>query len=256
MKAGFNAMKTNSYNRRATEAGFSVIEMFIVMAIVLIGATVALFYFNSHRALYESDDQSLRIVDLLQRARQMALTGRRTMRVEFNLTTNSVRLIDEGRDVTTTNDDVLVQELILRPTSTLQISQRPTNVTQAPPETSPCPDAVFAPGNYTFTGTANYGSPASSSGQNVFTIRFTRTGQVTDGGADGMGTNASMRGATVYVYPPLTGSPAQTSNLGLVRAITVQGVSGVIRFWEHSQSNSGGVNNSGWSDTRTRRTGS
>src|SRR2546423_161380 len=106
-------MKNGLLRSTARQSGFSTIELLVVITIIAVMGSVALFYANAHKKLYQPDEQSLQLADMLQEGRQRALTERRTMRVEINLTTNTARLYDENRDVTTASDDVLLKGLTL-----------------------------------------------------------------------------------------------------------------------------------------------
>ncbi len=85
--------------------GFSLIELLIVLTLIMIMSGVSFFYFNTYQRLYKPDDQSLQIVDILQEARQHALTQRETIRVEVDITVNVVRLIDENTPITANDND-------------------------------------------------------------------------------------------------------------------------------------------------------
>ena len=68
----------------------------VVMGIIVIMSTIVLFYTTAQKKLYKADEQALLLADMLQEARQRALTQRGTMRVEINLTNNTVKLYDEN----------------------------------------------------------------------------------------------------------------------------------------------------------------
>lgn len=210
-----NAVKKHKKNN--SSKGFSLVELMTVLIIISIMSTVALIYFSSSKQLYKPDEQALLITDLLQEARQKALTQRTTMRVQLDISDNVVRLIDECNSTVEANHK-LIKTIPLNSNTEVKINSRPNNVTNPPTESSPVPEAVFAPTNYVL-------SPAHT----VFTFRFTLTGAV----ISGSGTVPS--GATVYVWKPKTGS---TTESDVTRAITVIGTSGAIRIWEYTQQNS------------------
>src|ERR1044072_9714123 len=86
------------------ESGFSIVELLIVLLISSIMLAITGYYFVNHQKLYKPDDQALKIVDILQEARQRALTQRETVRVEIDLTDSIVRLVDENTPTTETDD--------------------------------------------------------------------------------------------------------------------------------------------------------
>ena len=230
--------------KRYSQRGFSMIELLAVLIIMTIGATLTIFAFAGHRRMYNTEDQSLQIIDVLQKARQFSITKRRTMRVEFNLDRNNVRLIDENQPGNAADDEE-VSTLELRETAAVRIgntspiSTRPSNVTQAPPQAFPCPDAIFTPSVHT-----------SSIGQRTLTLRFMRNGSVTSAGSDAIGTNSTIAGSTIYIWEPAQTNAEEAKTLSLVRAISVVGISGSIQYWKHEATNSGGLSNSGWRNNR------
>ena len=222
--AGLIEMPRNRQKmQRKNEAGFSLIEMMIVFAMLLIFAGISFYYLSNQRTAYRSDDQALQVVDILQTARQYALNKRRTMRVEVNITNRVVRLIDENLPGNA-NDDSVIKTITIPPDVQLRSNRRPANISAGPNEVAPAPDAVFA--------NSVYGAPApvGSTGQNVFTLRFLRNGTVTDGGTDAIATNAANTGATLYFYVPASPADLDNAGIGSARAITVLSA-GAIRLW-------------------------
>ncbi|MBV9215953.1 MAG: prepilin-type N-terminal cleavage/methylation domain-containing protein [Acidobacteria bacterium] len=214
-------------------AGFSVVELLVVLALIAVMAGVTLFYTSAHKKLYQPDEQALQILDMMQEARQRALTQRRTMRVEVNLATNTVKLYDENKDATTSSDDFLVRSFNMFSTTNVKVNPRPSEIGYTPPETMPVPDAVFKTSVYT---------PSIS--QSVCTIRFLANGTAVDAGTNATGAGAVPTGVTLYIW-----SPNKTDNTksDIARAITVLGPTGVIRFWEFDHSS---TNTNKWKDSR------
>lgn len=208
------------------EDGFSLIELLTVVAIITIMSTVSLIYFSSTKQLYKADEQGLQIVDLIQDARQRALTQRTTMRVELDLDSKQGRLIDEcgSKDASKNCVARLIRAIPLYDSTEVRIDTKPNNVSGTPPETVPVPAAIFKTSSYSF-----------SNGHKVSTLRFTLTGTVVDAGTNGLGANANPVSATLYVWKPKTGS---TTDSDVSRAITVVGSSGSVRMWEYT--NQGG----------------
>jgi prepilin-type N-terminal cleavage/methylation domain-containing protein len=226
-------MKRGLPKAAGADSGFSVVELLVVVSIIAIMGTAVLFYANAHKKLYRPDEQALQLADLLQEGRQRALTQRRTMRVEINLTNNTARLYDENRDSTVATDDFLVKALTLFASAYVRVDTRPSEITYNPPETMTVPNAVFKSSVYT-----------PSVGQNVCTIRFLANGQAVDAGTNATGTGAVPTGVTLHVWSP---NAINTSRSDIARSITVLGATGVIRLWEFDR-NSTATNK--WKDSR------
>ncbi len=216
-----------------SDTGFSVIELLVVVLLIGIMSTVALFYAFAHKEAYEPDDQSLQINDILQEARQRALTQRRAMRVEINLTTNAVSLYDENANSTTADDDVLLKRLKLFAVTNVRVEGPPDEITYNPPEPFPVADAIFKPSIY----------PPSLS-QNVCTIRFLASGKAVDAGTSAIGTGATPTGVSLHVWSPTKANPDRSD---IARAITILGATGVIRLWEFDRTSTAPNK---WKDSR------
>ncbi len=226
-------MKKRSFAVPHGEAGFSVVELLVVVGIILVMAAITIFYATAHKKAYQPDEEALQIADILQEARQRALTQRRPMRVEINLSNNTVKLYDENRDQTTATDDVLLRGLTLYSTANVKIYTNPTEASYTPPETMPVPAAVFKASVY----------PASIS-QTVCTIRFLANGQAVDAGTNAIGSGAVPTGVTLYVWSPNQNTPTQAD---ILRSVTVLGPTGVIRLWEFDHTSTA---TNKWKDSR------
>jgi type II secretion system protein H len=198
------------HNERAAardgEAGFSLIELLIVVAIMLIMAAIVTFSMTSHKNLYKSDDETLRIINVMREASQLALTQRQAMRVEIDATNKRIKLIDENFAGTT--DDRVVRTVYLDNSAIIRVDAAPIGVTKPNPPN--LPDAVF-------TGTA----------PKVWKIWFRRDGTATDSAQAALS-------ATLYIWPPDPADSTRAKDKKLVRAITIFGGSGAIRLWKHN----------------------
>lgn len=218
---------------RASESGFSVIEILVVVAIIGIMSSMAIFYATNHKKAYQPDDQALILADMLQEGRQRALTQRRTMRVEINITTNSAKLYDENSNAASASDDVLLKATNLFAPANVKVDSRPSQIAYNPAELLPVPNAVFKLSVY----------PPSIS-QSVCTVRFLANGSAVDAGTNAIGAGAVPTGLTLHIWAP---KKTDTTQSDIARSITILGATGVIRLWEFDAS-SAAANK--WKDSR------
>jgi prepilin-type N-terminal cleavage/methylation domain-containing protein len=196
--------------KTSSQAGFSLIEVVIVLTVLVILSSMAVMTFWNSRK-YSADDQAKRMIDVFDEARQKALNQRKTFRVEINRTKQEIRLIDEGNNdpVVTETDDVIIKRVQI--SNQVVIGAAPTNISGAPTATSPIPVPAYASNNYPL-----------SNGDEKITLRFKLNGQVVDAGTDNIGTGSFVNGATIYVY---SNKPSVT-NPDVIRAVTVLGTTG------------------------------
>lgn len=197
----------------SSEQGFSLIEMLVVIALLAILVSYALLG-TSSRKLYAADIQALAIIDILQEARQKALTQGKTLRVEINNTGKQIRLIDENSTTGASDDEVLQLQTF---DSSVTVGVKPANVNifgTMPTSNSPIPEIQFEQTTY----------PLSANDQ-VKTLRFLKNGEVVDGGTDDLGTGAMTSGVTIYVYNGASGSHSS-----VVRAIIVSGITAAVEL--------------------------
>ncbi|HEY0426389.1 MAG TPA: prepilin-type N-terminal cleavage/methylation domain-containing protein [Pyrinomonadaceae bacterium] len=191
----------------SSERGFSLIEMLVVIVVMAILVSFALLG-TSSRKLYAADTQALAIIDILQEARQKALTQGKTLRVEINDTDKQIRLIDENATTAASDDEVLQTQNF---DSSVTVGVKPANVNvfgRLPKSNSPIPEIQFKQTTY-----------PPSANDRVKTLRFMKNGEVVDGGTDDLGTDAMNSGVTIYVYNGASGSRSP-----VVRAVTVSGI--------------------------------
>lgn len=212
--------------RKSAENGFSIIELIIVLLVISILSILAVMSFKSEKK-YLADTQAFQINDILHEARQRALSQRETMRVEINKTRNTVRLISENEPGDAA-DDQEIRSIKLEAPAVLVVDAPPQNVSGSPSEMSPTPAIIFKASTHPL-----------SIGDTVATLRFTTTGKVLDAGSNSIGTNSAMTGATIYIWSPEysdAGQPLASGNV--IRAITVQGTSGITGYWKCPVANS------------------
>jgi Tfp pilus assembly protein FimT len=187
-------------------AGHTLIELMIVIAIIMVMLSFALFGMTGHKNAYKTDDETMRILNVLREASQLALTQRQPMRVELDATNKTIKIFDEN--LPGAGDDQQKRIVYLENSAFVREDVAPAGIT-AP-----------TPPNYTaasFVGTA----------PKVWTIWFRRDGTVTDAAL----VPISM---TLYVWPPNPSNTNQAQNNKMVRAITIFGGTGVIRFWKYN----------------------
>lgn len=225
-------MKDQNSLKTVDQQGFSLIELLVMMVLILIVSTIAIFYLTGHRKLYNTDEEALQVIDLIQEARQRALTQREILRVEIDLTSNSGRLINENDPLVAT-DDRMIRQVTFFPVANVRMDMRPTNITIAPPETLPAPTAVF-------TGSMH----PLSAGHNVATFRFLADGTVRNAGTNAVGANSVPTGTSLYIWKPKAGSPNESD---LTKAITILGATGSVRMWDVAKAPDGTFY---WKDSR------
>lgn len=187
--------------------GLSLLELLIVMVIMSIMATFTLLALSSPRK-YFADDQAIRVVNVFDEARQMALNQRRVFRVEINRTKKQITLINEGEKTDTAADDFVVKRVLFN--NDVVINEKPGEVTTSPATASPAPILPYISSNYPL-----------SNGEQKVTLRFLRNGRVVDAGNNNIGGGSLVTGATVYVH---TINP-KTSKPDIIRAVTLLGPS-------------------------------
>lgn len=191
----------------SSQKGFSIVELLVAMAILVVLTSIAIFSLSAPRK-FSVDDQSKRLVDMLDEARQKSLNQKTTFRVEINKTKNQITLIDENASGSA-DDDKIVRSQPL--TSQVIVGIKPGNVTTGPTTTSPIAVPQYAGSNYPL-----------SNGDEKITFRFKTNGEVVDAGTDNIGTGSQPNGATIYVHS----TTPSVANPELIRAVTVLGTSG------------------------------
>lgn len=221
MNANFNSKSSfDQSERRKRTAGFSLIEVIIVLVIIAVLSAISLPYVYNYRKTYRSEDQALKVMDLMREASQLAITRRRTFRLEIDTATQSILIIDERNPGA--GDDTEIKAIPLDPINEVRNNVIPTGVAKPnPPNYS---DAVFAT-----DGIGHQRGGSTVIGNNVWAARFRRDGTVVDAANNPVSAN-------LYFFPPQTAGSAVPRKLNEVRAITIFGGSGAVRFWKHNGS--------------------
>lgn len=183
-------------------SGHSLVELLIVLGALAILSAISVPYFFSHGDLYKSEDQALKVLDLFREAGQRALTQRTIVRVELdgNPTPPVLRMIDENG----ANPDVLIKTIPMYDLSEVRMDL-PTGFT--PPNPPNYPNVAFVSGQWV--------------------ARFRTDGSVV--------TAADLPvSATLYSWPPSPANMAVPRSNQEVRAITIFGGSGAVRYWKYN----------------------
>jgi prepilin-type N-terminal cleavage/methylation domain-containing protein len=192
--------------RRKRMRGFSVIEIIVVMVVLGILTAMSLPYLYQFQKLYKTEDQALKLMDLMRESGQLALTHRRAFRFEINLNDNTAKIIDERGAA----PDVLLKSIPLEMEKEVRMEFTPTGI------------VIPNPPNYP---AANFGSTR------IWSMRFASNGSVVSA------TDIPIS-ATLILWPPkkvpYDAADLEPRTLKEVRAITIFGGSGAIRYWKHS----------------------
>ena len=197
-----------------------MIELLIVVVIIGILSAISVPYIFQYRKLYRTDDQALRVMDLIRETGQLALTRRRTFRLEIDQTANMLLIIDENTITAGANDDREVKAIPLEPVNEVRMNTIPTGVTNPnPPNYADAVFAVDAVGHRNRSG-------ATVVGNTVWAARFNQNGTMVNNA--GVPINVNL-----YFFPPMAPGSNIPRNKTEVRAITMFGGSGAVRFWKH-----------------------
>lgn len=222
MKANINQKPAFSDAKKRDEMrGFSMIELVVALVIVMILSAISLPYIFNYKKRYKSEDQALQVMDFIREANQLALNKRRTMRLEIDLTDNKLLLIDEKNPGA--SDDTEVKAIPLESPVDVRMDFIPTGISKPnPPNYN---DAVFV------TDTIGHKRGSTTvTGHNVWAACFKSDGSVTNGA----GTPIS---ANLYVWAPVSAGSLTPRSKQEIRAITMFGGSGAVRYWKHDGTN-------------------
>lgn len=198
------------------EQGFSMAELLVVMSIIIIMGAISIPYLLNYRKVYRSDDQAVKIIDLISETGQLALTRRRTMRLEIDLTYNAILIIDENG----ANPDVLLKKIPLEKPADVRVDAIPTGVTKPNPPN-------YADISFVTDTVGHLEGSTTVTSHNVWVARFMRDGSV----VNNAGTPISVN---IYIWPPTTAGSLTPRNTKEIRAITIFGGSGAVRYWKYN----------------------
>lgn len=154
----------------------------------------------------------------MREAGQLAITRRRTVRFEIDLTDNAVLLIDQ-----TTASGTQIKKIPLEMTKDIRVDVIPATVTKPnPPNYNDAVYAVDAVGHLVGSTTVT--------GHTIWAARFKSDGSVVTAADVPMSAN-------IYVWPPISPGSGTARNKIEIRLITLFGGSGAIRYWKHDGTN-------------------
>lgn len=197
--------------------GFSMVEMLVVVAIVMIMVAVSLPYALNYRKLYRSEEQALKVIDLIRETSQKALNQRRTFRLEIDVTTNTAMIIDEN---TSSEADVLVKTVPIDDASVLRMDVSPASIGRPNPPNYPA--AVFADDEI-----GHMNGSTNVIGNRVWAAHFKSDGTVVN-------ENDVPLSVSLFVFPASSASSDVPTDNKQVRAITIYGGSGAVRYWKYN----------------------
>jgi len=209
-------MNGRTHPERSSTLGFSAIEILIVLGIVSVLTAISLPYIVNFKKAYKSEDQALKILDVMREAAQLAIARRRTIRFEIDLTDNAVLIIDENNTAT----DTQIKKIPLEKPKDLRNDVLPAGITKPNPPNYT--DIAFT------TDTVGHLAGATNvSGHTIWAARLRSDGSVVTAG------NVPIN-ANIYIWPPISYGSTTPRNKSEVRAITMFGGSGAIRYWKHN----------------------
>ena len=209
------SMKHQHRSAVLSEAGASIVEIVIALVIIAILSAISLPYVVNYKKLYKSEDQALKMIDLMREAAQVAITERRTIRFEIDLTDNAVLLIDQSLSASGN----LIKKIPLEETQEIRVDRIPDGITKPnPPNYNDITFSLDAIGHLDGTTTVN--------GHTVWAARFKRDGSVTN-------TADTPISANIYIWPPVELGSTTARRDTEIRAITMFGGSGAVRYWKY-----------------------
>lgn len=196
---------------RDGQRGVSVIEMLIVLVVISILIAISVPFVARYTRMYKTEDQAVKVMDLMRESAQLAMTRRRTMRLELDSTIPGepvARIVDENGAAA----DVTLKSIPLEPANLVRMDVAPNGIAMPNPPGFP---AVVIAG--------------------VVSARFRSNGTVVNAG------DLPISGTLVF-WPPINEPNYDPGNLiprraEEVRAVTMDGTGGAMRLWRYDGAN-------------------
>ena len=191
-------------------------ELLVVVGVIGVMSVISLPYIVNYKKAYKSEDQALKVIDMMREANQLALARRRTIRFEIDYTDNVALIIDENGAAA----DTKIKKIPLELARDVRMDIIPATISKPnPPNYN---DAVAAADS---RGHQDGGSTIT--GHTVWLARFRSDGSVVN--------NVDVPiNANIYSWPPIAPGSSTPRSKAEVRAITLFGGSGAIRYWKHN----------------------
>lgn len=212
-------MRNRLHKAGRGNSGFSMTELLVVLGIIAIMTVISLPYIVNYKKAYKSEDQALKVIDMMREAGQLALNRRRTIRFEIDFTDNAALIIDENGGAT----DTQIKKIPLEMTRDVRMDIIPATISKPnPPNYNDLAAATDTLGHLAGGTTVT--------GHSVWAARFRSDGSVVNAA------NVPIN-ANIYSWPPISPGSTTPRSKAEVRAITIFGGSGAIRYWKHDGTN-------------------
>jgi type II secretory pathway pseudopilin PulG len=185
------------------EDGYSLLQLLVVLSITIIMTGAAVFSLLPQRRAYGPDDAAGQVTNFLRDAYQRAISQRQTMKVQIDRSTMLIKIIDEN--TLPVGDEVEVRRAQLN--NEISVNQPTVGGSALNPPASP------------------YNYPVAAYSSNLWVARFRSDGSVVDA-------SGNTLSATIFFSPV----SLKTTDTNLIRAVTLYGPSGSIRFWRYTGS--------------------
>src|ERR1041384_685969 len=206
-------------SKRPGEDGYSMVELLVIVSVIIVLTAAAVFSLAPQRRAYSTDDAAAQVTNFLRDAYQRAISQRQTMKVQIDRSTMLMKIFDEN--TLPTGDEIEVRRAQLNPE--ISVSQPAVGGSSLAAPASP------------------YDYPVAVYSSNLWVARFRSDGSVVD-------VNGNTLSATIFFSPV----SMKTNETNLIRAVTLYGPSGSMRFWRYTGSSFDAGGNS-WTNRYTRK---